>query len=60
VAHKLFQFQSQKRYADTVKKEHILYAPEIHSPTKRDYEKNGIIIKCSIKELIQTIKEYEK
>jgi hypothetical protein len=29
-------------------------------PTKRDYEKNGIIIKCSMKELTQTIKEYEK
>ena len=60
VSHKLFQFQSQKRYADTVKKKHILYAPDIHAPTKRDYEKNGIIIKCSMKELTKTIKEYEK
>jgi len=43
-----------------MKKKHILYAPDIHSPTKRDYEKNGIIIKCSMKELTQAIKEYEK
>ena len=60
VRHCLAQFQSQKRYADTVKKKHILYAPDIHAPTKRDYEKNGIIIKCSMKELTKTIKEYEK
>ena len=60
VAHKLFQFQCQKRFADTVKKHHIVYAPDIHSPTKRDYEKNGIVIKCSTKELTQAIKEHEK
>ena len=60
VAHKLFQFQSQKRFAFEKKKNHIVFAPDIHNPTKRDYEKNGIVVKCSLPELIQTIKEYEK
>ena len=60
VAHKLFQFQSQKRFASIKKKNHIVFAPDIHNPTKRDYEKNGIVVKRSMPELIQTIKEYEK
>ena len=57
---RLKQLQGQKKYAESRNKCHILYAPDIRLATKKDYEKNGIMIKTTTKELIQQIKENEQ
>ena len=44
-------------YAKSKNKHHVLYAPGIRLATKKDYEKHGIIIKTTIRDLIQQIKE---
>ena len=57
---RLKQLQGQQQYAKHIGKQHVLYAPDIHNNTFKDYEKNGITIKKTINELLQYIKEYEK
>ena len=42
---RLKQLQGQQQYAKHIGKQHVLYAPDIHNNTFKDYEKNGITIK---------------
>ena len=60
VRRKLTQFLQQKSYAESKRKRHIVFAPEILSACQRDYEKNGIVITKSLNELIRIIKEFKK
>ena len=55
----LNQFLQQKRYAEYINKQHIVFAPTIPTLAKIEYEKHGIKIVKDYKSLINTIKEYE-
>jgi hypothetical protein len=55
----LQQFLDQKRYAEYRNKQHIVFAPDIHTMTKVDYEKHSVKIVKDFSALIKTIKEYE-
>jgi hypothetical protein len=57
VSRRLKQLKGQMNYAKSKNKHHVLYAPDIRLATKKDYEKHGITIKTTIKDLIQQIKE---
>ena len=57
VSRRLKQLKGQMNYAKSKNKHHVLYAPGIRLATKKDYEKHGITIKTTIKDLIQQIKE---
>lgn len=56
----LTQFKEQKDYADSKNKKYVVFAPNIGNGTKKEYNKNGIEIKTSIKELVSFVREYEK
>ena len=56
----LKQFQAQQRFAKEKKKTHIVFAPNIKTMTKVDYEKHGIKIVKNHETLINTIKEHER
>ena len=55
----LKQFLHQTRYAKSINKQHIVFAPNIRTMTRLDYEKHGITIVKDYASLINTIKEYE-
>ena len=56
----LKQFLAQKKYAESVGKRYIVFAPNILTMAKISHEKNGISVEKDYKNLIDIIKESEK
>lgn len=56
----LTQLQEQNKFANSKGKKYVVYAPNILDGAKRDYIRNGIVIKTKISDLINFIKENEK
>ena len=54
------QFLGQQKYAGTIKKQHIVFAPNMLTTTKMAHERHGIKIARDYNTLINYIKEYEK
>ena len=58
--HALKQFLGQKRYAESIGKKHIVFAPKMPTMAKNEHRKSGIVITGNLRNLIQLIKEFEK
>ena len=58
--HALKQFLGQKRYAESIGKKHIVFAPRMPTMAKIEHRKSGIMITSDLRDLIQLIKESEK
>jgi len=56
----LRQFEGQKKYAESKKKKHIVYAPNLRLNAQNEYKKHGIAIVTDIPSLIKIIKEHEE
>ena len=56
----LRQFEGQKRYAESRRKKHIVYAPIMPTMAKNTYSKSDIVIVSNHIDLINLIKGYEK
>jgi hypothetical protein len=56
----LKQFLGQKRYAESKRKKHIVFAPKMPTMAKNEHRKNGITITGNLQNLIELIKENEK
>jgi hypothetical protein len=54
------QFLGQQKYAGTIKKQHIVFAPNMLTTAKMVHERHGIKIARDYNTLINYIKEYEK
>ena len=53
------QFKSQKRYAESKNKQHIVFAPNLPVMAIINFKRKGFNITNDIKMVITTIKEYE-
>jgi hypothetical protein len=54
------QFFAQKRYAESKNKQHIIFAPNLPTMARINFEKKGFTITNDLKKLTHFIKEYEK
>ncbi len=54
------QLLGQKKYAESIGKIHILYAPNISKATKNAYNKIGINVATNLNELISFIRRHKK
>lgn len=54
------QFLSQKKYAESRKKQHIVFAPNLSNMARCCFENGGIKIVKDYESLIREIKEFEK